>query len=150
MNPSRYIGMAVASFVILLVGLALLVFMPSSQPAQASRAQPVVSPPSVLYLPFVSRSLIQTAVSLKNIAYNPQSITITLGTQVKWTNDETSAISHTVTSGTPPTPDGKFDSFPPDLAPGQSFQFIFTSTGTYPYYCRIHLSFMTGTITVVP
>ncbi len=87
------------------------------------------------------------AVSLMNIMYNPKSITVHAGTAVKWTNND-SGIVHTVTSGTPGAPSGTFDSG--NLNSGQTFQFTFSSPGTFSYYCRIHGAIMTGTITVIP
>lgn len=87
-------------------------------------------------------------VSLKNTAYNPNVITVHVGTTVVWTNNETNGVQHTVTSGTPGAPSGLFDSG--TLNPGQTFQFTFNSVGTFPYYCRIHGEAMTGTVTVAP
>ncbi len=85
-------------------------------------------------------------VSMKNIAYNPNAITVRVGTTVTWTNQESSPIPHTVTSGTPGAPSGMFDSG--TLNQNQSYQFTFTTPGTFPYYCRIHGAAMTGTVTV--
>jgi LysM repeat protein len=87
------------------------------------------------------------AVSLMNIMYNPKAITVHAGTAIKWTNND-SGILHTVTSGTPGAPSGTFDSG--NLNSGQTFQFTFSSTGTFSYYCRIHGAAMTGTVTVIP
>ena len=148
MKLRRYVEIGLVCVVIVL-GLVLPIFV-LHKSTQASSAPAIGNSVPPLYLPLVVKQFSRIPVSLKNIAYNPQSITVTVGTQVIWTNDETIAISHSVTSGIPLSPDGKFDSFPPYLAPGQSFQFTFTSTGTYPYYCRVHLSFMTGTIMVIP
>lgn len=88
------------------------------------------------------------SVSLQNIAYNPKTMTVHVGTKVTWMNNEPSAIQHTVTSGSPNAPSGMFDS--PTLNQGQTFQFTFSTAGTISYYCRIHGAAMTGTITVVP
>ncbi len=87
-------------------------------------------------------------VSIKNFAFSPGSISVRAGTTVMWTNDEASAVPHTVTSGTPNAPSGMFDSG--TLNPGQTFQFTFTTPGTFAYFCRIHGAAMTGTITVTP
>ncbi len=87
------------------------------------------------------------AVSLRNIAYNPKSIMVHVGTKVTWTNND-SGIPHTVTSGTPGAPSGTFDSG--TLNSGNNFQFTFNTTGTFAYFCRIHGAAMTGTVTVVP
>jgi len=86
-------------------------------------------------------------VSLVNVMYNPKSITVHAGTAIKWTNND-SGILHTVTSGTPGAPSGMFDSG--NLNSGQTFQFTFSSAGTFAYYCRIHGAAMTGTVTVIP
>ncbi|MCL4396393.1 MAG: LysM peptidoglycan-binding domain-containing protein [Chloroflexi bacterium] len=85
-------------------------------------------------------------VSLMNMAYYPNSLTVHVGTTVVWINNDT--MQHTVTSGTPGAPSGTFESG--TLNPGQSYQFTFNAAATYPYYCRIHGAAMTGTIYVVP
>ena len=106
---------------------------PTSQPPAGTPTTPAPGAPA--------------AVSLMNIMYNPKSITVHVGTAIKWTNND-SGIVHTVTSGTPGVPSGMFDSG--NLNSGQNFQFTFSSTGTFSYYCRIHGAAMTGTVTVIP
>ena len=64
------------------------------------------------------------------------------GTTVTWTNKD--SVGHTVTSGTRPNKDGKFDG---QLDANGTFSFTFTAAGTYQYFCTIH-STMNGTITV--
>jgi plastocyanin len=71
-------------------------------------------------------------------AYVPDSITVSVGTTVKWTNND--AIAHDVTSQ-----NNLF--FSGNMASGATFSQTFQSTGTFPYYCTIH-SGMTGTVTV--
>lgn len=75
-------------------------------------------------------------VSIKNFSFNPESVTISTGDTVRWTNMD--SASHTVT-GT------SFGS--QTLAPGDSYEFLFTNAGTYEYHCSIHPS-MKGTVTV--
>src|SRR2546428_255460 len=73
--------------------------------------------------------------------FSPANLTVKVGKTVTWVNKDT--VTHTVTS------DGSslFDSgFMPT---GATFQFTFTTTGTYPYYCTVH-PFMKGTIVVTP
>ncbi|HEV2250976.1 MAG TPA: plastocyanin/azurin family copper-binding protein [Candidatus Limnocylindria bacterium] len=72
----------------------------------------------------------------------PANLDVARGTKVTWTNKDTAA--HTVTSGTRPTKDGRFDGQLPAAA---TFSFTFTEAGTYQYFCSIHSS-MNGTITV--
>jgi LysM repeat protein/plastocyanin len=84
-------------------------------------------------------------VSIQNMMFVPSSITVHVGTLVMWKNLD--SVAHTVTSGTPSAPSGMFDSG--TLNPGQSFQFTFTTPGTFAYYCRIHGAAMEGTVTVM-
>jgi plastocyanin len=98
------------------------------------------------YLPDVSNgSAAAQTVSMVNFAFQPNPITITVGTTVQWT-DATSSTSHTATAD-----DGSFDSG--TVNGGQTFSFTFTKTGTFGYYCRFHGSpdgsGMAGTIIVV-
>ena len=72
----------------------------------------------------------------------PANMDVAKGTKVTWTNKD--STGHTVTSGTRPTKDGKFDL---TLAPASTVSFTFTDAGTFNYFCTIHSS-MNGTITV--
>jgi plastocyanin len=81
---------------------------------------------------------------MQNTSFNSSSKTITAGTEITWVNKD--AYNHTVTSGTPGHPDGKFDSG--IIASGGTYTHKFTSTGTFNYYCTIHQALMTGTIIV--
>lgn len=81
---------------------------------------------------------------MQNISYNPDSLSVSQGTTVTWTNKD--QVNHTVTSGVPGSPNGIFDSG--TVSPGKTFTFTFDSTGTFKYYCKIHLDRMTGVVTV--
>ncbi|MBI4282685.1 MAG: hypothetical protein HY672_04290 [Chloroflexi bacterium] len=70
--------------------------------------------------------------------------TVRVGDTIVWTNRD--SVPHTTTSGTSPNPNGIWNSG--TLQNGQSFSFTFSQTGTFPYFCAIHLS-MTAVITVV-
>ena len=72
--------------------------------------------------------------------FTPNTITVVLGVNstIVWTNNDGSP--HTVTSN-----GGVFDSG--NMAPGQSFTYTFTSTGTFAYHCTYH-PWMTGTVVV--
>ncbi|HYH27744.1 MAG TPA: plastocyanin/azurin family copper-binding protein [Actinomycetota bacterium] len=68
--------------------------------------------------------------------FDPQTVTVPVGTTVRWRND--GQIAHSVTAA-----DGSFDSSPgcPSAGcwgPGQEFTHTFTSPGTVPYYCKLH------------
>jgi len=66
--------------------------------------------------------------------YLPFQIEIDSGESVIWNNVDSAA--HTVTSGIPGTPDGLFDSGM--MMPNQTFEFTFTASGDYDYYCMVH------------
>ncbi|HEX6647698.1 MAG TPA: plastocyanin/azurin family copper-binding protein [Nitrososphaeraceae archaeon] len=76
--------------------------------------------------------------------YVPPEITISAGTAVTWTNDDSTI--HTVTEGTPggagATP--AFDSS--IIAPSVTWEHTFDAAGEFDYYCTLH-PFMTGKVT---
>ncbi len=82
-------------------------------------------------------------VFIQGMSFSPGNKTISAGTTLKWTNQD--SYAHTVTSGVPGSPSGLFDS--ESLGSNGTFSFKFNTVGTYKYYCKIHSS-MTGTITV--
>jgi plastocyanin len=77
-------------------------------------------------------------VIIQNFAFNPNTLTVPVGTTVTWTNKD-SAV-HNVISDT-----GAFGS--ENLNQGNSYSFTFTQAGDYPYTCTIHPS-MKGAVTV--
>ena len=80
-------------------------------------------------------------------SYDPMDLTVSVGTTVRWTNND--SVAHTVTSGTSDgtigTSDGIFDSS--FMNSGDTFEYTFTEPGTYTYFCRPH-PWMRGTVTV--
>lgn len=82
------------------------------------------------------------AISIKGFAFNPVQLSVTKGATITWTNDD--GTTHTVTSGVPGTPSGKFNQ---SVDAGKTFSFTFTDAGTYEFFCNIHNS-MRGTVTV--
>ena len=81
----------------------------------------------------------EVTVSIKNISFNPQTLTIKAGTKVTWINND--PMDHTVASDS----DNLLNS--PALSPGQSFSFTFTNPGTTNYHCNIHKT-MKGVVIV--
>jgi plastocyanin len=79
-----------------------------------------------------------SAVEIKNFAFNPASLTASVGAKVTWTNQDTTG--HTVTAD-----DGSFDS--KEFPNGQTFSQTFSKAGTFAYHCTIHTT-MKGTIVV--
>jgi plastocyanin len=82
-----------------------------------------------------------SAVSMKNLKFNPATVTVPAGATVKWTNDD--GVGHDVTAAT-------FKSGSPGgITGGASFSHTFKKAGTYKYVCTIHkASGMTGTVVV--
>ena len=76
------------------------------------------------------------AVTIANFAFAPGTITVTPGTTVTWTNND--SATHTAT-GT------GFDTG--SIAPGASAAFTFTTAGSFAYHCAIHPA-MTGSVVV--
>ena len=77
-------------------------------------------------------------VKIDNFSFSPATITIPVGTTVKWTNRDD--IPHTVVGD-----DQKFESKALDT--DESYSYTFTKPGTYPYFCSIHPK-MTGKVIV--
>jgi plastocyanin len=85
----------------------------------------------------------QPGVAIQLFQFRPGRITVTSGTSVVFTNQDD--IEHTVTSGTPDKPDGRFDT---RLAGKQHTATVaVTEPGVYPYFCSRHPS-MRGEIRV--
>ena len=91
-------------------------------------------------------------VALKLIAFNPERLTVPVGTAVTWKNED--ASEHTVTSGVvtqgtsgvTTAADGRFASG--SLKQNSTFSHTFTAPGTYAYFCTIHPATMRGEVIV--
>ena len=77
-------------------------------------------------------------VSIENLAFNPNTLTVSIGTAVTWINNDN--VDHTVNAES-----GLFNSG--TLSKGENYTYTFTETGTYSYICGLHPS-MRGTINV--
>jgi plastocyanin len=71
-------------------------------------------------------------------AFGANPLTISTGTTISWLNSD--SITHTSTADGNQWSSG-------DIAPGDRFNFTFTSAGRFTYHCQIHPN-MTGTIVV--
>lgn len=78
------------------------------------------------------------SVKIDNFSFGPQTLTVSVGTTVTWTNRDD--IPHTVVST-----DNVFKSKVRDT--DETFSYTFTKTGTYDYYCSVHPK-MTGKVVV--
>jgi plastocyanin len=80
-----------------------------------------------------------TQVTMKDIKFNPGSVTVKPGGKVTWTNDD--SVGHDVTSDT-------FESGSPGgIDGGSTFSHVFKKAGTYKYVCTVHPG-MEGTVKV--
>jgi amicyanin len=83
------------------------------------------------------------AVTIQNFAFNPQTITISVGETVTWTNQDSAPHSVMDDPGLPDV-SGLSSAV---LSKGGSYSFTFDQAGTWNYYCSIHPS-MKGTVVV--
>jgi len=70
-------------------------------------------------------------ITIKNFVFNPSTITVKVGANITWTNED--SASHQVKED-----NGLFLSSL--LGNGQSFTYTFTTVGMYNYTCNIHSS----------
>ena len=110
-------------------------------------ASSIAGAPSVTFTTTAITAPTTAAVSLQNIAFNPDSVLIAAGGQVTWTwNDGT--ITHNVTfTSTTPTPPTNC----PNAQGGNTCSRTFSAAGTYSYRCtQPGHGAMTGKVVVVP
>lgn len=80
-----------------------------------------------------------TEVSMKDIKFNPETVTIKPGGKITWTNDD--SVGHDVTAD-------QFKSGDPGGIPsGSTYSHIFKKAGNYDYVCSVHPG-MEGTVQV--
>lgn len=68
-------------------------------------------------------------VTIGNFTFGPMTLTVPVGAQVTWVNDDD--VPHTVVAT-----DGTFRSHPIDSE--ERFSFTFTKPGVYSYFCSLH------------
>jgi plastocyanin len=78
------------------------------------------------------------AVKIDNFSFDPQTLTVAVGTTVTWTNHDD--IPHTIVST-----DGVFKSKVRDT--DETYSYTFDKPGTYAYFCSVHPK-MTGKVVV--
>ena len=79
-----------------------------------------------------------------NECFLPYEVTVDVGGEVTWSNDDSAA--HTVTAGSAADgPSGVFDSSL--FMAGTTFSYIFEEAGTFPYFCMVH-PWMQGVVIV--
>lgn len=81
-----------------------------------------------------------TSVTIQNFAFNPQTITVSVGSVVTWTNQD--SAQHQIVS------DGNLSELSSGLIDQNgTYSFTFSNAGTYDYHCNIHPS-MKGKVIV--
>jgi plastocyanin len=96
--------------------------------------------------PVITEVIMPTGAGIQQVGqiyYDPQDISVSLGSTVQWINDDETI--HTVTSTVDGVPSGIFDSGIIDA--GNSFTYTFDSAGTFDYFCIVH-PWMIGSVTV--
>ncbi len=126
---------------LIFAGMRLLI--PCSRPY----APPVYSTPSPQTTPSPNG---QVMVAIQNFAFNPSTTMIHVGQTVVWRNND--PVFHTTTSGSCPgsvcSPTPGWDSGM--LSSGQTFSHMFSTAGTFTYYCKVHGAAMQGNVIVMP
>jgi plastocyanin len=89
----------------------------------------LVSRQSIFAATAPANSSSEVAVKIDNFSFSPATITVPVGTTVRWTNRDD--IPHTVVSD-----DRAFKSKALDT--DEAFTYTFTKPGTYSYFCSIH------------
>jgi plastocyanin len=113
--------------------------VPAATPTPTPTVKPTPPPGSVVMVnvgPGGSRS------------FSPASVSIHVGDTIQWVWQ---SGPHSSTSGSCSgncSMDGKWDSG--EFSPAHQFSFQFTTAGTFPYYCTVHLNQMTGSVQVNP
>ena len=92
------------------------------------------------------------SVSIKDLLFQPQVLTVSVGTTVTWTNNDFEP--HTVTSDAAKLEGTTYSASPAPnvfasqpIEPGGTFSYTFRTPGTFPYHDEIH-GYMTGKVIV--
>lgn len=78
----------------------------------------------------------KNTVTIRNFAFDPQTLTIKVGETVSWVNDD--GAVHTIKST---------DFASPNIKNKESYKFQFTKAGTFEYNCGVH-PYMKGKVVV--
>jgi len=84
----------------------------------------------------------ENVVSVVDSAFEPNALSVAVGTTVTWDWSDTT-LPHNVVSS-----DGTIDSGESTADPDTEFTYTFETAGTFDYMCEVHGTAMAGTITV--
>ena len=103
----------------------------------------LVSLVTVFALQGHAQSAPMSRVEIKTFQFAPDTLRVSVGTKVLWTNQD--EIEHTVSAGTPTERDAAFSVVLKTR--GAATERTFDRAGTFAYFCERH-QFMRATITV--
>jgi plastocyanin len=106
-----------------------------TSPSQTSQPLPLTV--TSIPVPRTTSSVSANTINITNFAFDPDSITVNLGSTVRWVNRD--SVPHRILFA-----DGADSKI---LAPSQSWSRKFDGTGTFDYACTIHPA-MQGTVIV--
>ena len=81
-----------------------------------------------------------TRINIQSYAFTPAAISVSKGSSVVWTNDDT--VAHTIVEN-----DSLNGPSSQQIEPGQSYSFKFSQSGTFHYHCSLHPD-MAGSVSV--
>ena len=87
-------------------------------------------------------------VAIIDNSFDPPELTVTVNTEVVWTNQGSAPHSVNGSQAFDSNPDCDAANFDKCLQPGQAFRHTFTTAGRFAYSCDIHGPLMSGAIVV--
>ena len=116
-------------------------------PSPTATATPVPPTATPTPQPTATATPVPTPVTSNIQDFKLEDLVISVGTTVTWVNQD--GVPHTTTSGTPGPPVTLTGLWGSDfLLNGQSFSFTFNEPGEFKYFCRVHPTLMSATVTV--
>ena len=131
-NSRFALMLAVGLIAILAVSCSSSKASPDAAASVHASSRPVPPPPTV-------------TITVHPVGFDPPAVTTTVEGNIIWSQGD--AKAHTITSGDPGKPDGKFESGP--LAKGSSFTLVLHTAGTYHYFDK-NFPTLSGQIVVRP
>ncbi len=88
------------------------------------------------------------SIAIIDNSFDPPELTVTVNTEVVWTNQGSAPHSVNGSQAFDSNPDCDAANFDKCLQPGQAFRHTFTTAGRFAYVCDIHGPLMSGAIVV--
>lgn len=138
---NRNVTIGIAAVVIIVVGGIIWFATRQTTTTNTNATTPSQSQTS-------TSSTVQTTdqmVSIQDMAFSPNVLTIKKGVKVTWTNQD--SVGHNII-GDDASLSGGLPAQADVLSNGQSYSHTFDTVGTFAYHCGVHPG-MTGTVEVV-